>query len=258
MRKVDINYRSLLRNKTLHIEVPGRWEDLRPYQFEICARMHVEEISDEEFVRLFFDLKKSIVSKLTKFELFKLNDMASFSANPSGVIDRFYLTEISNTGLISPANRLGTMTFEHFALMDTYFFKYVNGTSHVRLCEFVASLYLKKKEKITEIDFTQRVHYIEQNVDKYTLYAIFLNYLFVRKWLSRSFKYIFDDSDDEKPRARKITANAKTSNLPKWVEIIDGFVGDDILHYYEYTQMRCMLAFKAINNRIKNFKKNAK
>jgi len=260
MRTVDINYRAFFSNRTKHIEVPERWEDLKPFQFEVCAQIHIDPPSDEEFIHRFFGIKKKIISKLSKFEIYKLTDLAGFAVTPSATISHFYIEEIPGTGLLSPTNRLGNITMEHFALLDTYFFKYVNGPTETRLCQFVAATYLKRKELLTDIDFTRRVNYIAKNVDKCTLYAIFLNYLFVRKWLAKSFRFLFnDDDDDQKPRKRKYQPpKATKNNLPNWVEIIDNFVGDDVLRYDEYTRMNCIRVFKTLNNRIKNFKKNAK
>lgn len=261
MRTVDVNYRRFFRNRTHHIDVPERWEDLKPHQFEVCAQLHTNPPSDQEFIRRFFGLDNKLIKRLSKFEIYKLTEMVGFAVTPAATTSHFYMQEISGTGLLSPTNRLGNMTLEHFALMDTYFFKYVNKPTESRMCKFVASLYLKKNEELTAIDFTKRVKSVEKRVDKSTLYAIFLNYLFVRKWLAQSFSHLFDDdgNEEETPRKRKFAKPEKAvKSLPKWVDIIDNFVGDDVLHYDQYTHMNCLRAFKIINNRIKNYKKNGK
>lgn len=262
MRTVDVNYRSFFSQRTRHIDVPERWEDLKPYQFEVCAQLHISPPEDDEFICRFFKISARIVKQLTKFEKYRLTELVGFAINPAGLTDAFYIEEISGTGLLSPTRRLGNMSLEHFALMDTYFFKYVNQPSEAGLSEFVAALYLKRKEVITEIDFTARAIYVARNVDSYTQYALFLNYLFIRKWLSRSFKHLFNDgseAEDDTPTRRKYQKpKAPVKSLPRWVDIIDNFVGEDILNYDKYTAMNCIRAFKAINNRIKNYKKNAK
>jgi len=260
MRTVDVEYRTYFGTRTQHIEVPERWEDLKPYQFEVCAQLHIAPPSDEEFIRKFFRLKKSIVRKLTKLEAYKLTELVGFAVTPAGTTSNFYIEQIPGTSLLAPTNRLGNMTLEHFALMDTYFFQYVNEPTEQNLHTLVAALYLKKKDVITAIDFTERVNFIRKHIDKCTLYAIFLNYLFVRRWLARSFRHLFDNGEEEEqPTRRKYNKPPKpVKSLPKWVEIIDGFVGEDILNYEKYTQLNCIRAFKLMNNRIKNYKKNGK
>lgn len=259
MKTVDVNYRRFFRNRSLHIPVPERWEDLKPYQFAICARFHIDPPTDEEFVHEFFRFPKKVVSKLSKFELYKLTELVGFISSPNASVSRFYLSEIPGTGLKSPSGRLGNVSLEQFALLDTYFFKYANQPDDLNLCEFVAAVYLKQYEVLTDIDFTKRVDYIQRNVDKPTLYAIYLNYIFIRKWLSRSFRFLFEVTEDEdSPRRNFKKPSIKTNDLPEWVAIIDNMVGDDILNYDQYTAMNCIRAFKLINNRIKNYRKNAR
>lgn len=261
MRKVDVNYIRLWRYRSHHVEVPERWEDLKPWQFEQCARMHLGPVDEDDFIYQFFRLPKHLVKQLTKFEKYRLTEMVGFAVNPTGLTDSFYLTELQGTGLLAPTRRLGNMSLEHFALMDTYFFKYVNEPSPEGLSEFVAALYLKRDEQLTSIDFTKRAAYVADKIDKSTQYAVFLNYLFVRRWLSRSFKFLFDDGsqgEDETPQRRRFETPKKAAKtLPRWVDIIDGFVGEDILEYDRYTAMNCVRAFKTINNRIKNYKRHA-
>lgn len=263
MKIVTITYRRWWRNITLRIEVPERWEDLKSYQFEVCAQLHIAPPTDEEFINRFFKIPQSIVKKLTKFEIYKLTDLVGFAVTPAATTSHFFMAEIPGTGLISPRRMLENITLEHFALTDTYFFKYANEPTPERLAAFVASLYLKKKEVLTAIDFTKRVEYVQNKVDKCTLYAIFLNYLFIRKWLSKSFPYLFESDDDteETPQSRrrfKVPVKPLKKTLPPWIEIIEGFVGEDILHYDDYIQMPCVRAFKTINKRIKIYKKNAR
>lgn len=265
MRKVEIPYstRFLRRDRLKTIDVPERWEDLHPHQYEACAMIHINPTTDENFVASFYQLPKWLVAKLTKFELYKLTELTGFAVKPNGSTNFFYLEEIPGTSLLSPTNRLGNVTMEHFALFDTFYFQYINDATEDKLIKFVSALYLKKKEKITEIDIEKRMKYISKNVDKYTLYAIFMNYMFLRKWLSKSFTDLFDDAeaDETRPSRRKYVKPApvkKGNNLPDWVSIIDGMVGEDVLKYDEYTQMPCIRAFKLIDKRIKNYRKNVR
>ena len=260
MRTVDLKYKGFWgKERTQHIDVPERWEDLRPHQFEVCARLHIDPPSDEVFLQAFFGLKKKHISKLTKFEIYKLTDMVGFAVTPSGTTNHFYIEEIPGTGLKSPAAKLGSVNMEQFALLDTCFFEYANKPDEKNLARFVAAVYLKKGEMLTKIDFTKRVEMVSKKVDKSTQYAVFLNYIFIRKWLSRSFRFLFEEGDEKPTGRRKYNKPEKAaSKLPKWVDIIDNFVGEDILNYDQYIHMNCIRAFKVMNTRIKNFKKNAR
>lgn len=259
MRTVDLKYKGFWgKYQTQHIDVAERWEDLRPAQFEVCARLHVAPPEDEVFLQEFFGLKKSLIRQLTKFEIFRLIDMVGFAVKPEGTTNHFYLEEIPGTGLKAPSAKLGSVSMEQFALLDTCFFEYANNPDEKKLARFVAALYLKKGEILTKIDFTKRVDFVQKKVDKCTQYAIFLNYIFIRKWLARSFRFLFEEGSDEPVRQKSARPEKPAAKLPKWVDIIDNFVGEDILNYDKYTQMNCVRAFKVINNRIKNFKKNAR
>lgn len=260
MRKITIEYRSFgFFNRKQAIEVPERWEDLSETQFSVCAKMHVEPMSDVDFVARFFGLSKRLVKLFSKFEVYKLTELTGFALNPTAVVSSFFIQEIPGTNLLAPQSKLRNISIEHFALFDTYFFDYANQPTPENLCRFVTTLYGKKGERITAIDFDKKYKYVTAKVDKSTQYAIFLNYLFIRKWLSKSFPFVFEQNDDtdDRPAKRKYV-NPTKPNRPDWNGIIDGMVGDDIIHYDEYTRMSCLLAFKTINNRIKNYKKNAK
>ena len=146
MRTLDVTYRTIWGAKKIHIDVAERWEDLRPAQFEVCARLHVAPPEDEVFLQEFFGLKKSLIRQLTKFEIFRLIDMVGFAVTPEGTTNHFYLEEIPGTGLKAPSAKLGSVSMEQFALVDTCFFEYANDPDEKKLARFVAALYLKKGE----------------------------------------------------------------------------------------------------------------
>ena len=257
MKKVRIEYQHLgIFFKELDIEVPERWEDLNERQFCVCSEIYINPLSDAEFISRFFGIKKNVVEKISKFGQYKLTEMTTFVMKPTGRTNFFFVAEIPGTKLLSPLPKLQRVSIEHFALFDTYFFDYANNPTDENLCTFVAALYLKKGERITDIDFAERVNFIARKVDKMTLYATFLNYVFLRDWLSKAYPFVFSKSDpeDEKITGRK-TKPAK-SVRPDWNMMIDSIVGDDILNYDQYKEMACTLAFKTINKRIKEYKRN--
>ncbi|MDR2086006.1 MAG: hypothetical protein LBP72_02405 [Dysgonamonadaceae bacterium] len=254
MKEVRIEYPFLfVFRKTTILHVPEEWIDLSGPQFAVCARVFTENISDEEFIAGFFGIKKSLAKRVDKFHQYKLIETVEFISNPKATINFFFLPEIPGTGLLAPEKKLKDITFEHFSIFDSLFFDYVNDKKEESLAKFIAALYLKKKEKITGIDFTARVRFIAEKVDKSTQYAIFLNYTFIRKWLSKIFPHLFGFVEDDPDEPKRKTIRPKKPNRPDWITVLDGLVGEDIINYERYKQLPCIVVFRTINKRIKNY-----
>lgn len=246
-------------NRKLNIDIPDNWLDLSARQFSVCSDAITKGVSDDDYISKFFGLKPRLVKQLSDFEKYKLIACTEFIHNPRAVVNFFYITSISGTDLLSPNERLKGVSFEHFMLFDTYFFDYVNESTFDNLCRFVSALYLKKGEVLTTIDFQSRVKYVSEKVDKSMLDAIFLNYTFIRKWLSTVFRFLFEynepDEEDSKPTKN---TNVSQVNRPNWNLILDGFIGDDVLNEQKYRDIACIRAFKTINTRIKTYKSHGK
>lgn len=260
MKHIKIEYPYLFFfRKSKEITVPDEWINLSQEQFAICAEAIVGNVSDDLFVSKFFGLKEGLVKKLSKYEQYKLIEQISFITNPQATVNFFYLDSIPGTELVAPEEKLKNVSIEHFMLFDTFFFDYVNKPSIENLQRFVASLYLKQGEKLTSVNFDERVKYIANNVASSYLNAIFLNYTFIRKWLSSVFSYLFEYKEDESENENKLKRNqANLSHRPDWNAILDGLIGDDILKEEEYRKLPCLRAFKTINNRIKQYRLHGK
>lgn len=261
MKTLEIEYtRLFFFRKRVSIQVPEKWSDLKSRQFSACAGIYLQPMSDVDFCSKFFGISKKVLNKLSKFELFKLTELTEFAVNPNGSVNFFFMYQIPGTRLQSPRPRLSDITIEHFAIFDTYFFEYVNKKTDEALDQFVAALYLKPNEVITGVDMNQRIASVASRVDQATKYAIFMNYIFLRRWLSGSFKFLFssDEQSDEKESKRRKQPSKSLSNLPDWTGMIDDLIGDDIINADKYHNTKCLIAFKTINTRIKNYKKNGK
>ncbi|GAB6122281.1 hypothetical protein [Dysgonomonas termitidis] len=257
MKTIRIEYTRLhFFRKAIEIRAPEKWEELSGRQFAICSRLFLEQVPDDVFISEYFGISKKLAGKFSKFEQYRLIECAGFISEPKAAVNYFYLKEIPDTYLCSPEIKLKSVSFEQFMILDTYFFDYVNGHDDDSLCRFVSSLYMKKGESIRDFDFEERMAYIAAKVDKATMFAIFLNYTFIRKWLSGVFRYLFEYREEDKEKQPKKNAKNKRagSGRPDWNSILDGFMGDDILHEEEYRNLKCIRAFKTINNRIKNYK----
>jgi len=257
MKEVKIDYSFLFFfRKTKTIRVPEEWSDLNSRQFAVCSRIFVEAVPDITFISEFFGIKKALARRTDKFCQYKLIELAGFVSNPKAVVNFFYLAEIRGTGLLCPEKKLNGVTMEQFSIFDTLFFDYINDPKETALCRFIAVLYLKEGEKATQIDFASRVDFIARKMDKTTQYAIFLNYTFIRKWLSKTYPLLF--GFEEAPEKHTGKVRAKKPNRPDWNSILDGLVGDDIIHYEQYRQIPCIIAFRTINKRIQTYNKNGK
>jgi hypothetical protein len=257
MRRVRIEYRYLfLFRRKIEIEVAEKWEDLSERQFAVCTRLLTEHVPDERFISEFFGISRRLVRKFSGFERYRLIECAGFISEPKAVVNGFFLKSVPGTSLHAPEPRLKNVSFEQFMLFDTLFFDYVNSHKDSDLCKFIACLYLKKGEQVSDFDFGSRVGYVGRKVDKATMYAIFMNYIFIRKWLSKAFGYLFEyrERNPEEDKKKTGAKNKDSANRPDWNSIFDSFIGDDILHEEDYKKMRCIRAFKTINNRIKKYR----
>jgi len=257
MKKVVVEYGRWWKRK-ISIDVPVRWDDLTASQFRICAKIINSEMTDLDFISGFFGIPKRIASRLDKFEQYRLIEMADFVSNPKGIIDHFYMEKLPGTGLLAPKRKLKGVDFEHFMLFDTFFFDYVNNPTEELLRKFVAALYLPRDRKVTDIDFDLHMTLLKIS-DPSTLYAVFINYTFIRKWLAKGFPYLFGFTEEEERPSRKKPAKKKASKKgPDWVGILDAMVADDVIHYEEYKKIPCTVAFRTINRRIINYNKNGR
>ena len=84
-------------------------------------------------------------------------------------------------------------------------------------------------------------------------YAIFLNYVFVKRWLSKAFPFLFplDDEPEEK-------RNSPAAPSVNWLDIFDAFVGDDVAVMEKYQAMPVATAFRLLNKRIRDAQKQKK
>lgn len=250
MKTLELKYRILGFNRVKKVNAPECWEELSPIQFAVCSRIYTDQIPEKRFVQEYFDLPGIVMRRLSSFQLFKLAQLTDFALKPEGSTNFFYLREIPRTGLLAPGDRLTGITLEHFAIFDTAFFDYIENSTGENLVRFIACLYLRSGEVISQIDFEKRLELVTSRAWICDYYSIFLNYIFVHRWLAKSFPFLFEEKEDS-------IVSDKTSKpvkplRPQWNKIIDGFIGEDVINYDKYRQMPAIVALKTINKRIKD------
>lgn len=92
-------------------------------------------------------------------------------------------------------------------------------------------------------------------IDRHVKYAVFLNYVFVKRWLSKAFPFLFPLDDEPEPEENRKRPTAPSVN---WLDIFDAFVGDDVAVMEKYQAMPVATAFRLLNKRIRDAQKQKK
>lgn len=251
MRELRIAYRRFGIRHEIIRRVPQKWEELTPAQFLLVSRLYLQEIDEPSFLKEFYSLPYGVGSDT--YYSYKLSELVEFISDCRVRMDRFILPAVS--GLKAPGDRLKGMCFEHFMHVDTAFNRYVRDGKDASLDTFVAMLYLKDNEYIVLPSggknglFSRQKPLILQKrimkvtkIDRHVKYAIFLNYVFVKRWLSKAFPFLFplDDEPEEK-------RNSPAAPSVNWLDIFDAFVGDDVAVMEKYQAMPVATAFRLLN-----------
>lgn len=250
MRTIKIKRRVFCFNVTAVLSSPSTPEDINPRQWLAYSRLCFEGLDDRAFICEFFGIKSNVVKEMSRWEIYNILQTISEIIGIK-MTNVFYFPKTA--GLKAPEAKLEGVTLERFAIMDTMYYRYLNNESDKNLARFVASVALREGEKITDIDFEKRTIYVMKRISKEWQKALVLNYIFIKKWLSNAFKYLFEEKEETNNQKQK-----KQYYTPDWNSVIDSLTAEDILRYDEYIQMPCIRAFKLMNARIKDYKQSKK
>lgn len=264
MKKIRIVRKGFLGTRIIERDLPTRWSDLSEKQFILIAKSVSDDLPDDIFFSQLLDLSSH---SLPLYFIYKLSDYLSFLQSDEGV-DRFFMHRLHDTDMYSPGVRLKGMTFEQFMHVDTMFNRYMHKMTDDNLNMFVANLYIRRcecfvlpeREKNSLFSFRKmkllqpadNARYIARRVDKHVKFAVFLNYVLIKKWLSTSFPFLFPESGDNVSTGRHGKINIPSV---KWLDIFDSFVGDDIAKMDYYRSMPATTAFRIMNRRIRESQK---
>lgn len=264
MKELRIEYCSLGIRREVTYPVPEKWEELTPEQFLLVSQLYLQEMDESLFLKKFYSLPSGAGSD--NYYRYKLGELVEFISDCRVRMDHFILSDVA--GLKAPGERLKGMCFEHFMHVDTAFNRYVRDGKDSSLDIFVSMLYLKGNEYIVlpsgrknglfsrqkPLILQKRVMKVAK-IDRHIKYAIFLNYVFVKRWLSKAFPFLFPLDDEREPKGGQKKPAAPSVN---WLDIFDAFVGDDVAVMEKYQAMPVATAFRLLNKRIRDAQKQKK
>lgn len=252
MREIKLKYKS----KELSIEIPASWKELNAEQFVAASKMYLGGIKTDQFIRDFFSIPEKMCKLLSNYHKYKLIEMVEFLKDARVPYNEFFLDAIPGTDFYAPGPKLDGVCFQQFMMVDTYFYKYVQTQSIDWLDYMIACLYIRDNECFVLsgkdenlLDLEKRIPQIHA-VDYTIKYAIFLNFILIKRWLGGAYIHLFPEADN--------TTAAGNSTPVKWLDIFDRFVGDNIPYMDKYQAMACTDAFRIMNRKIKEAKKNDK
>ena len=264
MRELSMTYRSFGVRREIIRRVPQKWEELTPSQFLLVSRFYLQETDESSFLKEFYSLPSGVIAD--SYYRYNLSELLEFISDCRVRMDRFILSGVS--GLKAPGERLKGMCFEHFMHVDTAFNRYARDGKDASLDTFISMLYLKDNEYIVLPAggknglFSRQKPLILQKrlaevakIDRHVKYAIFLNYVFVKRWLSKAFPFLFPLNEDPEPEKNNKKPTAPSVN---WLDIFDAFVGDDVAVMEKYQAMPVATAFRLLNKRIRDAQKQKK
>ena len=263
MRTLTVQYRKWGFRHRLVRMVPSDWSELTPEQFILVARLYLQNIEPEQFLKDFFKIP---VRRLDEYQLYTLSQLTDFISDCRTQMDKFIIPVIGD--LQAPGVRLKGMTFEHFMQVDTAFNRYARTEKSEYLDRFIAMLYLKKGESIVlspnyrnglfshqkVLNLNKRLQELS-DIDQPVKYAVFLNYLFIKRWLAKSFPWLFPLAEGEDKPQEKKRPSAPSVN---WLDIFDAFVGDNVAEMDKFQQMSATTAFRLLNKKIRDAKMKKK
>lgn len=236
------------RYRTIEISVPERYSEMNGKQLLAAVRFSLEEIDAVDFYKA-MGIPRSWQRKLKLFCLFEIQHILGFLYALEEPCDHFIIPKIMRGKMVAPEKRLAGMSLQQFMTVDSYFSYYSCTENEEFLVNMMAAIYLKQKEAfvIDErhpvlLNIEKRVLYLKDKTDKALLRATYLNWILIKNWLSKEFKFLFPKS---------VSEEIQKPQPVDWLKIFDAFVGENIPQSEYYQAMECMNAFRILNEKIR-------
>ena len=258
MRKVTLEYKRLLRWVNTDIMVPESWRELSASQFVAVCHLYLGDGSEESFISAFFSLPLGIIRRMDSYHRFKLSELVQWISDFCAPHNTFLIPELSGH-LYAPDPKLKGVCLQQFVMADTFFIRYMSSKDDMDLNRMISCLYLRSNECFFIEQAPTRRHWwnkdlkildIEErsgelsSLNKDLRYAIFLNFILIKNWLSKAFPYLFQESGDTPPVKKHVKPPVN------WIKVLDAFVGDKITEYDKFLMLPATTAFRIMNTRI--------
>lgn len=238
MKEMVLTYKRWGLRHTTRTSIPESWGDLTSIQMTMVAALHLRGGDIIPVIAMLCSVKEKIVRRMDDYQRYVLSEQLEWVRSLDRPCDRFIIERLPGTDLIAPGERLRGCSLQQYMTADTFFQLFtLHPDEEQYLNQFVAALYLRDGER-----------YIEQmeSVDMDVRFAVYLNFVLVRVWLSNAYPYLFPRGEVEEEKGTKATKPTD------WLAVFDAFVGDDVAEMKKYQAMAATDAFRIMNRRIKN------
>lgn len=244
MKNIEI----ILGKRTFKGSVPESFSEMTQEEF-LCAVGYKLDVISRKIL-----IESMVCQERADLPLWVVEEVAPILAyvqNLSEPVSCFILPKLSSGFLghkyLAPKPMLQGMSLQQFMAVDN-FFNFYNSTQREEfLYKFVACLYVRKGRSFFGkhlLDVEREAKRMEMFNSVY-IFAIYVNWILIKNWLTRSFRHLFA-AGDASPKGK----NKGTD----WLEVFDSFVGDHVADMLAYQKMECMDAFRIMNNKIKDAK----
>lgn len=236
----------LVGKRAINGTLPESFGELTPEEFLDVVRYRCDVITHKTLIEALLPGKG-----LPQWVVTSLMPYIEYVNSLDEPLDRFIIPKFKLGWLRAykaPSAMLRNVSLQQFMSIDNFFQFYTTTQRNEFLLKFVACLYLRPSQsffgkKILDVE-AEAKHL--QKADIILMLAIYMNWILIKNWLSKTFKFLFASGNDSGKNNRKGT---------DWLEVFDSFVGEHVADMIAYQKMECMDAFRIMNNKIKEQRK---
>lgn len=174
--------------KVYEHDIPTRWDELDAEGLKLAARIWSGAVPRDVLLAQFFGLPDKVVESIDDYLIYCLMQLTTWLQRLDDDVDNFKIEQLPDTEYLSPGPRLSGCTLEQFMIADTNFQRYSISQDADHLTYFIASLYNAKARSDNGME--KKIAAVEQ-LPEDVRQAVFLNFILIRRWLSRSYPHLF-------------------------------------------------------------------
>ena len=235
--------------KVYEHDIPTRWDELDAEGLKLAARIWSGAVPRDVLLAQFFGLPDKVVESIDDYLVYCLMQLTTWLQRLDDDVDNFKIEQLPDTEYLSPGPRLNGCTLEQFMIADTNFQRYSISQDADYLTYFIASLYNAKAR--SNNDMEKKIAAVEQ-LPEDVRQAVFLNFILLRRWLSRSYPHLFPPAQADDEEEEETDKQPKKPRPTDW--LFDAFMGDDVAFIDRYKRLPALDAFRLMNRRIRQSK----